>query len=644
MKGKSSILGGALLLTAGNLVLRMISIGLNVFLTRRIGASGLGLMQLIATVGGFALLAGTCGIRVSAMCLAAEEFGRRRPGGVRLAMRTCLKWGLAISALAGGALLLAAQPVAEKLLKDGRAALSLRLTGIFLPVTCLSGIMTGYLTACSKIRQLVCIKLAEELLSAGLTVLLLQLWAGERVTHACAAIVLGSSLAAIADLSLLLLVYLRDMRRVPPQKEEAQMKKRLLHLALPLALNDDLRAGLTTAEQLLIPLGLARFGGSSAQAMADYGTIHAMVFPILMFPAAILYAVSDLLVPELARSRAMGRTLRICDLTDKCLRLTLLFACGVAGFLFLAAEPLAGGIYGSRTAGAYLRRFCPMLVMLYVDAITDGMLKGLAQQVSCVRYNTLTSALDVALLWVLLPRLGLRGYLVTFALTHGVNLFLSLRRLITVTGYRPRAADALLPPLCCALGIIIARHLPAAGITQGIWFLLFLGGAFLLTQRLSARDCRWLRSVAKRSCQTGRDGLSLRGNGGYGRRKPLRDERQRERGRAGTGKRLLTGARHVEKAAGNIRMSAQQMHQVIHGAVADIGSGGVADAGGNACLTHGGDHLIQRQGGKETVRLAGKNGLAGAKPAGVIRDASRHPVDGNLFRCQGGAPQGLPDA
>ena len=51
------------------------------------------------------------------------------------------------------------------------------------------------------------------------------------------------------------------MRRVP--REHIPMRKRLLRLSVPLALNDALRAGLNTAEQLLIPIGLARYGGST---------------------------------------------------------------------------------------------------------------------------------------------------------------------------------------------------------------------------------------------------------------------------------------------------------------------------------------------------------------------------------------------
>lgn len=59
-----------------------------------------------------------------------------------------------------------------------------------------------------------------------------------------------------------------------------------------------------------------------------------------------------------------------------------------------------------------------MALVLYLDALVDGMLKGLSEQVANVRYNTITSALDVALLFVLLPRYGLGGYVFTFIAAH----------------------------------------------------------------------------------------------------------------------------------------------------------------------------------------------------------------------------------
>ncbi|MFR4014100.1 MAG: hypothetical protein ACLTZV_09675 [Oscillospiraceae bacterium] len=93
-----------------------------------------------------------------------------------------------------------------------------------------------------------------------------------------------------------------------------------------------------------------------------------------------------------------------------------------------------------RGAGQLLRLFAPLALVLYLDALVDGIQKGL-QAVANVRYNTITSALDVALLFVLL-RYGLGGYVFTFIAAHLVSFALSLRRLLRVTELRASAGAA----------------------------------------------------------------------------------------------------------------------------------------------------------------------------------------------------------
>ena len=104
-----------------------------------------------------------------------------------------------------------------------------------------------------------------------------------------------------------------------------------------------------------------------------------------------------------------------------------------------------------------------MALVLYLDALVDGMLKGLSEQVANVRYNTITSALDVALLFVLLPRYGLGGYVFTFIAAHLVNFALSLRRLLRVTGLRASAGAAVRTALLAAGAGAAALLTPAPG-------------------------------------------------------------------------------------------------------------------------------------------------------------------------------------
>lgn len=494
---KGSILRGALLLTGSDLLLRLMGIGFNAFLAGRIGAAGLGLLQLISSVGFFALILGSSGVRVAAMCLTAEEFGKKSPEGAYAAVKACLKYGLVVSSAVAVGLYFSAPLIASRLLDQADALIPLRILAVFLPFSCLCGVMSGYFTACGKLRQMVGVQIGERLFSMGFTVFALARGEGSS-TYACSAILLGSSLGTALEFTLLFLRFLRDTAPLRGVRELPGMGRRLRRLCLPLALNDYLRAGLNTLEQLLIPLGLAKYGASSQAALAAHGTIHAMVFPVLMFPAAILYALADLLVPELSRSRAAGQTERIRSLTDRCLRMTWLFACAVSGFLFCCAAPLGQRIYGSAEAGQYLRIFAPMVLMLYLDAITDGMLKGLLQQLSCVRYNTLTSGLDVALLFLLLPRWGIGGYIFSFTVTHGINLVLSLGRLLKVTGYGLPIGSLCKSLLCLLISLPAALLLPklsssmAEVLCRGGFFLCLLLSLYLLLQAIAPKDLRWI--------------------------------------------------------------------------------------------------------------------------------------------------------
>ncbi len=434
MGAKPTIAQNVGLLTAANLLMRGVSMLFQVYLTARVGAAGVGLLQLILSVNLFAVTLGTSGLRVAALYLSAEAYGLRRYGGVRQAMVWCLTAGLLLSALVGGAMMAFAEPLALSVVGDLRAVLSLRLLGLTLPLSCLSMILSGCFTACGQVRTLVAVEVGDKAATVVLTMLLLQQGIAGDLAHACAAIVGGNALAAVGSVAVLLGLLRRWLGKLDGGGAMPDMGRRLLGIAGPVAVSDYLRSGLGTLEQFLIPWGLGRFGGSHTQAMADYGVIHGMVFPVLMFPCTVLYAVADVLVPELARCRAEENQRRIRHVAGRCLRQGFLYAAAVAALLWLLAMPLGQLLYRSDDAGRYLRLFAPAVVMLYLDCLVDGMHKGLGQQVYTVRVNTLTSILDVALLYLLLPRWGIAGYYVSFWVSHGVNFYLSIRRLGELTG------------------------------------------------------------------------------------------------------------------------------------------------------------------------------------------------------------------
>ena len=476
----------AMLLTVVNLLLRFVGTSFQVFLSSRIGAAGIGLLQLTMSVGSMAMVAGMGGIRTAAMYLCAGELGKNRPQNVTWMLSGCFVYSICFSGTIGYLLYRFAPWIAEVWIGDGAVLPSLRLLAAFLPCTCLCGVMTGYFTAAKRIGTLAAVEVAEQLASMAITMTALTLWAGADPGRACLCVILGSSLGAVLTLACLVILRIREHLEKGPKLPVAG---NICRTAMPLALADDLRTGIVTVENLMVPKRLA-LNTSIADPLAAFGTLSGMVFPVLMFPACILFGLAELLIPELARCQAAQNRTRISYLVQRSLKTAMLYGIFFAGLLFLLSEDLCMKLYQSMEAGQALKLYALLVPLLYCDAVTDAMIKGLGQQTVSVRYNILTNILDVVFLYLLLPEYGMAGYFFSFFLTHALNFFLSLRRLLKISGEQ---IPLNVPLLACTAGLAaawLASHLSFTLGKLGAYSLLLGCGLYLL-KIIRREDLRW---------------------------------------------------------------------------------------------------------------------------------------------------------
>ena len=479
----------ALLLTGVNLILRLVSTSFQVFVSGQIGAAGVGLLQLVLSVGMLANTAAMAGIRTTAMYLTAEELGKNKPHNVSQVLTGCFRYSIACSAPISAALFLFAPFIAENWVGHPEVVSAIRVLVAFLPVNCLCGVMTGYFTAANRIGTLAAVEVAEQLCSMVITTSLLLFWAGTDPAKACQAVVGGSGITACG--TLITLTILRH-REHPSRGDRIPVASRLLGIAVPLAVADDMKVGINTLENLMVPKRLRLFRGS-ADPLADFGRVCGMVFPILMFPAAILFGLCELLIPELARCNAAGSKNRIRYLAGRSLHISCVYGCGCGGLLFLGAGSLCAQLYGDASAGEMLRLFSLLAPMLYCDSVTDAMTKGLGQQKIAVRYNILTAAMDVVLLYFLLPKMGIIGYFTSFLVTHLINFLLSLRLLLTITGPVLPIKKPLLTLAAMALGLGAALFMPV--VFQWGVFLSVFAALLVLFRVVRMEDVRWLKGL-----------------------------------------------------------------------------------------------------------------------------------------------------
>ena len=490
MRKKLPIFYSALMLTGVNLLLRFVGTSFQVYLSGRIGAAGIGLLQLVMSVGSLAMVAGIGGIRTATMYLTAEELGKNRPHNVTWVLSGCFLYSILFSGSISFLLYRFAPQIAGSWIGDVRTVDALRLFACFLPITCLCGVMTGYFTAANRIGTLAAVEVGEQALSMAFTMTALMLWAGNDPCRACLCVILGSSLGAVLTLFCLIILRLREHA---PCGERIPVRQRLIQTAVPLALADDLKSGITTAENLMVPKRLA-LNSATASPLAAFGMVSGMVFPVIMFPAAILFGLTELLIPELARCEAAGSTGRIHYLVKKSLRVALVYGIFFAGGICLLAEELCLRLYKSTEAAHYLKLYALLIPMLYCDALTDAMVKGLGQQKICVRYNIITSAMDVAFLYLLLPEYGMAGYYVSFLITHVINFILSLRRLLKITVQHIPVHVPLLSIASLLFSVWAASFVGIPTIRCGC-YLLILGSLLFLFKILTFSDIRWMKGL-----------------------------------------------------------------------------------------------------------------------------------------------------
>ena len=268
---------------------------------------------------------------------------------------------------------------------------------------------------------------------------------------------------------------------------------RLAQAALPLAIADDLKSGITTVENLMVPKRLS-LNRTVSSPLAAFGLVSGMVFPVFMFPAALLFGLTELLIPELARCAAAGSEKRIQYLVHTTLRVALVYGALTGGLLCLLSDTLCVSLYGNIEAAKPMRAYALLVPMLYSDIVTDAMTKGLGQQKVCVRYNILTSLLDVLFLYILLPRYGMIGYFASFLVTHLINFILSLRRLLKIT---IRFIPAYIPILAAAsilLSVWAAGHVTVIFL-RCVAYILLLSSLFVMLGILRKDDIQWAKSL-----------------------------------------------------------------------------------------------------------------------------------------------------
>ena len=455
MSDRTRFFRSGVMLTLVSLAMRTVTMLFGAFISRSVGAEGVGLYTVIMTVYSFAVTFATSGISLTVTRLVAGAIGEGRAERVGRVVRAAVAYSLIFGALATLLLFFGADVIGRFILNDTRTVHSLKLLAFSLIPISLGSIISGYFVGVRRVGFNAAAQVFGQFIKIAVTVLLVVRFSSDTVERSVGALCLGITLTELIGFLIQFIEFVYDRVRYKSGKTSRESESReVVKTALPLALSAYVRSAFLTLEHILIPKRLRDGGESVGDAYSHYGLLHGMALPIVLYPMSPLSSFSGLLVPEFASDMSRGGKDRMNRIGTEALNTTLTYSAVCAVMLFFFAEELGYAVYGSYEAGKYITMLAPVVPIMYLDHVTDSMLKGIGEQVFSMWVNISDSILSILLVWVLIPKMGISGYALVIIIMEVYNFALSYLRLHRHISVKLTPVRSLILPL--AAGSIAA--------------------------------------------------------------------------------------------------------------------------------------------------------------------------------------------
>lgn len=459
MSLKRTLIKGTFLLTAAGMASRLIGFYYRIFLTRTIGAEGIGIYQLIFPVYALCFSLTCAGIQTTVSRLvAANDAPGRKPDQIRV-YRVGFTLMLLLSLLTSLFLYKKADWIALHFLREERCAPLLVILACAVPLASIHSAISGYYyglkhTAIPSVTQLV-----EQIVRVGGVSLIAAVYTSKNrpVTTDIAVwgLVLGEASSALISLTAIWWHFgkYKEKNKTPKLSYRTALNS-ILRQAAPLTLNRIAINSLQSIEAVLIPSMLKKYGESTSSALSTYGTLTGMALPLVLFPSALTNSVSVLLLPTIAQAQAEKKNASIQRAIETSIKYCLLLGIYCTGLFLYLGNDIGKLLFHSEEAGHFIVTLAWICPFLYINTTLGSIVHGLGKTFLYFVYNTISLLIRIGFVVAIIPNIGILGYLwgvLASQLVLAVLLLFCLRRQCPIR-YNP-IANIVVPILFLLTGI-----------------------------------------------------------------------------------------------------------------------------------------------------------------------------------------------
>lgn len=455
---RQTIIKGAVILTAANIITRLIGFFYRIYMAKTIGAEGMGLFQLITPLYMLVWSVSSSGLSTTMSKLTAQEKAKGHIGNAKRLLHCSVAIAVSVALCFSLVMYFFSEEIAETIIKNSKTALSLRIISLCFPFMAAGSVMRGYYlglqnTSISAISQVLeqCVRMAVIYMLASTLI-------PKGLEYACGAAVWGMAAGEIISFMYVLIYHIIRHRHYKPSLSMGGALAMICAMAIPLTLNRMTGSIFSTAENLLIPGQLMRFGMSESEAISLLGRLTGMAMPLITFPSSLLTALATATMPAISESYALKNRLRIKSTIHQSLTITAIIGVFTTAIFITYPYELGMLIYSQRQIGSMLRMLAIMCPFMYTQVTLSAVLNGLGEQLFIFKTGIFSSLINITGIIALIPLYGINAFLYVWILSSILITFMTLYRVSRILDIRlPLASQYIKPVISSAAACMVSK-------------------------------------------------------------------------------------------------------------------------------------------------------------------------------------------
>jgi len=426
-KLKNPVIFGTLLLSAAGILGKIIGFFYRIFLSRTIGAEGLGIYQLIFPISTICFAITVSGLS-TALSKFIAEYQERDPSSPRRFLTVCLMISGTLSLGMMFLLFRYSGFIAKNILLEPRCEPLVPILACSIPLASVHSCIHGYYYGKKKAGVPALSSFMEQFARVVFVFAAYQirLEQGKSIDASIAVwgLVFGEAGAFLLCITSLLLS--KETPAAPTTFKVRSPALKLLAYSIPLSMNRLALTLFASFESILIPSRLVLFGYSQSDALSIYGVLTGMALSIITFPTVFTNSVSVMILPMISEADSRNDNKKISRTIYQTIFTCLLLGAICTACLLFCGKWIGDFLFGNALAGKFICMLSFICPFLFLSSILSSIMHGLGMPGYPFLLNLFGSLIRIGFVYILIPQYGIKAYLMGMLLSQVFTSVLSV--------------------------------------------------------------------------------------------------------------------------------------------------------------------------------------------------------------------------